>query len=115
MKKNFLISAIFRTLVWFPTLINIYLCWDNITIVLFILMSDYALNCISDSIMTFIDLWGEKKANLAILGNLEEDNVTKKPIEKSLEVRDVVFKYSKESKVTFRIDNIAIEKVTVIA
>lgn len=110
LKKNFLISAIFRTLVWFPTLINIYLCWDNITIVLFILMSDYALNCISDSIMTFIDLWGEKKANLAILGNLEEDNVTKKPIEKSLEVRDVVFKYSKESKVTFRIDNIAIEK-----
>lgn len=67
-------------------------------------------DCISDSIMTFIDLWGEKKANLAILGNLEEDNVTKKPIEKSLEVRDVVFKYSKESKVTFRIDNIAIEK-----
>ena len=110
LKKNFLISAIFRTLVWFPTLINIYLCWDNITIVLFILMSDYALNCISDSIMTFIDLWGEKKANLAILGNLEEDNVTKKPIEKSLEVRDVVFKYSKESKVTFRIDNIAIER-----
>ena len=110
LKKNFLISAIFRTLVWFPTLINIYLCWDNITIVLFILMSDYALNCISDSIMTFIDLWGEKKANLAILGNLEEDNVTKKPIEKSLEVRDVVFKYSKESKVTFRIDNITIEK-----
>lgn len=61
LKKNFLISAIFRTLVWFPTLINIYLCWDNITIVLFILMSDYALNCISDSIMTFIDLWVKRK------------------------------------------------------
>lgn len=43
-------------------------------------MSDYALNCISDSIMNFIDIWGEKKANLAILGNLEEDNYEKKPI-----------------------------------
>lgn len=109
LKKRFLIAAIFRTIVWIPTLINIYLCWDNMSVVLFILMSDYALNCISDSIMTFIDLWGEKKANLAILGNLEEDNVTKKPLEK-LNVKDVMFKYNKNSKVTFRIDNINIER-----
>lgn len=27
--------------------------------------------------MNFIDIWGEKKANLAILGNLEEDNYEK--------------------------------------
>lgn len=109
LKKNFLISTIFRTLVWFPTLINIYLCWDNMTIVLFILMSDYALNCISDSIMVFIDLWGEKKANLAILGNLEEDNIIKKPLE-NLNVKNVEFKYSDESNVTFKIDDILIER-----
>lgn len=78
------------------------------SVVLFILMSDYALNCISDSIMTFIDIWGEKKANLAILGNLEEDNIVKKPLE-SLNVKNVDFKYSNESNVTFRIDDILIE------
>lgn len=109
LKKRFLIAAIFRTIVWIPTLINIYLCWDNMSVVLFILMSDYALNCISDSIMTFIDLWGEKKANLAILGNLEEDNVIKKPLE-NLNVKNVKFKYSDESNVTFKIDDILIEK-----
>lgn len=108
LKKRFLIAAIFRTIVWIPTLINIYLCWDNMSVVLFILMSDYALNCISDSIMTFIDIWGEKKANLAILGNLEEDNIVKKPLE-SLNVKNVDFKYSNESNVTFRIDDILIE------
>lgn len=109
LKKRFLIAAIFRTIVWAPTLINIYLCWDNTSVVLFILMSDYALNCISDSIMNFIDIWGEKKANLAILGNLEEDNYEKKPIDK-LVIKDLVFKYSKESKTEFRIDDIIIER-----
>ena len=109
LKKRFLVSAIFRTLVWLPTLINIYLCWNNMPTVLFILMSDYALNCISDSIMTIIDLWGEKKANLAILGNLEEDSVIKKPLE-TLEVKNIEFKYSNESNVTFKIDNILIER-----
>lgn len=109
LKKRFLIAAIFRTIVWIPTLINIYICWDNMSVVLFILMSDYALNCISDSIMTFIDLWGEKKANLVILGNLEEDNVIKKPLE-NLNVKNVKFKYSDESNVTFKIDDILIER-----
>lgn len=109
LKKQFLVSSIFRTLVWIPTLINIYLCWNNMATVLFILMSDYALTCISDSIMTFIDLWGEKKANLAILGNLEEDNTDKKPLE-SLNVKDIEFKYSNESNVTFKISNILIER-----
>lgn len=109
LKKRFLIAAIFRTIVWIPTLINIYLCWDNMSVVLFILMSDYALNCISDSIMTFIDLWGEKKANLAILGNLEEDNIVKKPLE-SLNVKNVEFRYSDDSNVTFKINDIIIER-----
>lgn len=109
LKKRFLIAAIFRAIAWAPTLINIYLCWNNMSVVLFILMSDYALNCISDSIMTFIDLWGEKKANLAILGNLEEDNYEKKPIDKLI-VKDLVFKYSKESKTEFRINDITIKR-----
>lgn len=109
LKKRFLIAAIFRTIVWIPTLINIYLCWNNMSVVLFILMSDYALNCISDSIIEFIDLWGEKKANLAILGNLEEDNIIKKPLE-NLNVKNVKFKYSDESNVTFKIDDILIER-----
>ena len=109
LKKRLLNSVIFRTLAWLPTLINIYLCWDNMSVVLFILMSDYALNYISDSITMFIDLWGEKKANLAILGNLEEDNIIKKPLE-SLNVKEIEFKYSDDSNVTFKIDNILIER-----
>ena len=73
-------------------------------------MSDYAISNISNNIMDYIDTWGEKKANLKVIGNLKSDDSVKKPIEKSLEVRDVVFKYSKESKVIFKINNISIKK-----
>lgn len=41
--------------------------------------------------MEYIDTWGEKKANLKIIGNLKSDNSCKTPIEESLEVRDIIF------------------------
>lgn len=110
LKKQFVGTAIFRIIVWLPSLINIYLCWNNTSTVLFILMSDYALNSISTGIMCFIDFYGEKKANMAILGNLEEDHCIKKPLEVSLSITDVKFKYSKNSAVTFKIDDINIER-----
>ncbi len=109
LKKGILVSSIFKTLIWIPSLVNVYLCWNNKTVVLFILMSDYALSCISGSIMDFLDVYGDKKANLQIIGKLEKDNTDKKPLEK-LSVKDVVFKYSEDSKVEFRINDITIEK-----
>nr|DAY75432.1 MAG TPA: ABC-type bacteriocin/lantibiotic exporter [Caudoviricetes sp.] len=109
LKKGILVSSIFKTLVWIPSLVNVYLCWNNKTVVLFILMSDYALSCISGSIMDFLDVYGDKKANLQIIGKLEKDNANKKPLEK-LSVKDIVFKYSEDSKVEFRINDITIEK-----
>ena len=107
--KNLFISGIFRTIYWIPTLINVYLCWNNKAIVLFILMSDYSLNQISDCIMEFLNAYAEKKANMDIIGNLKNDTLEKKPLEK-LEIHDVSFKYSEDSKVEFRIDDITIEK-----
>ena len=110
LKKSLFVSIVFGALQWIPTILNVYLCWESTSTVLFILMSDYAISNISNNIMDYIDTWGEKKANLKIIGNLKSDDSIKKPIEKSLEVRDVVFKYSKESKVTFKINNISIKK-----
>lgn len=107
--KNLFISGIFRTIYWIPTLINVYLCWNNKAIVLFILMSDYSLNQISYCIMDFLNAYAEKKANMDIIGNLKNDTLEKKPLEK-LEIHDVSFKYSEDSKVEFRIDDITIEK-----
>lgn len=107
--KNLFISGIFRTICWIPSLINVYLCWNNKAIVLFILMSDYSLSQISDCIMEFLNAYAEKKANMDIIGNLKNDTLEKKPLEK-LEIHDVSFKYSEDSKVEFRIDDITIEK-----
>ena len=107
--KNLFISGVFRTIYWIPTLINVYLCWNNKAIVLFILMSDYSLSQISDCIMEFLNAYAEKKANMDIIGNLKNDTLEKKPLEK-LEIHDVSFKYSEDSKVEFRIDDITIEK-----
>lgn len=107
--KNLFISGIFRTIYWIPSLINVYLCWNNKAVVLFILMSDYSLNQISDCIMEFLNAYAEKKANMDIIGNLKNDTLEKKPLEK-LEIHDVSFKYSEDSKVEFRIDDITIEK-----
>ena len=64
--KNLFISGIFRTIYWIPSLINVYLCWNNKAIVLFILMSDYSLSQISDCIMEFLNAYAEKKANMDI-------------------------------------------------
>lgn len=107
--KNLFISGIFRTIYWIPSLINVYLCWNNKAVILFILMSDYSLNQISDCIMEFLNAYAEKKANMDIIGNLKNDTLEKKPLEK-LEIHDVSFKYSEDSKVEFRIDDITIEK-----
>lgn len=107
--KNLFISGIFRTIYWIPSLINVYLCWNNKAVVLFILMSDYSLSQISDCIMEFLNAYAEKKANMDIIGNLKNDTLEKKPLEK-LEIHDVSFKYSEDSKVEFRIDDITIDK-----
>lgn len=69
--KNLFISGIFRTIYWIPSLINVYLCWNNKAVVLFILMSDYSLSQISDCIMEFLNAYAEKKANMDIIGNLK--------------------------------------------
>lgn len=107
--KNLFVSGIFKMIYWIPTLINVYLCWNNKAVVLFILMSDYSLVQISDCIMEFLNAYAEKKANIEVIGKLKNDTLEKKPIEK-LEIHDVSFKYSEDSKVEFRIDDITIEK-----
>lgn len=107
--KKVSIRNMLNILAWIPT-VNIILCWDNKATVLFALMSDYAIECISNSISDILDIYGEKKANLKILGTLEPDNTNKKVPLELLRIKDVIFKYSKNSKVTFRIDDITIEK-----
>lgn len=107
--KNLFVSGIFKMIYWIPTLINVYLCWNNKAVILFILMSDYSLVQISDCIMEFLNAYAEKKANIEVIGKLKNDTLEKKPIEK-LEIHDVFFKYSEDSKVEFRINDITIEK-----
>lgn len=108
-KKQILGPSIFQTIIWIPSIVNVYLCWENKTTVLFILMSDYVLNCISNSIIDFLDAYSDKKSNIKILGKLKKDSTEKKPLEK-LCIKDVIFKYSKDSKVEFKINDITIEK-----
>ena len=106
--KKINIRNILNILAWIPT-INVVLCWDNKATVLFVLMSDYAIECIANSISDILDIYSDKKANLKILGTLEPDTNKKVPLE-ILRIKDIIFKYSKDSKVTFKIDDITIEK-----
>lgn len=109
LKKGLSVHSLYSIFQWIPTLINIGICWNSTPTVLFILMSDYCLTNVSDNITNFIDYIGEKKAQMAVIGQLEEDKIIKKPLEK-LVIKDVFFKYSPESKVEFRIDDILIER-----
>lgn len=109
LKRNFFLTIIYQAFSWVPTLLNVYICWNNMSAVLFILMSDYCLTNISDSITEFLNYYGDRKSNLKILGKLDSDTQLKKPLEK-LVVKDLIFKYSPDSKVEFRIDNITIRK-----
>jgi ABC-type bacteriocin/lantibiotic exporter with double-glycine peptidase domain len=109
LKKRALSYSAFGLLQWIPTVVNSFLCWNDISTVLYITMTDYVLSNIVSNTMSFLDLYSERKANLELLGNLQEDNQRKKNIE-DFRIDGVEFKYSDESKVTFKIDNIVIKK-----
>lgn len=104
------VGNLFNILIWVPTIINVSLCWDIKATVLFILMSDYSIINISNNICDIMDLYSEKKAQLSILGNLEPDNNIKVPLKDKLEIKNITFKYSEESDVIFKIDNVNIER-----
>lgn len=103
-------NNMFNIIGWIPTIVNVMLCWEDKSVVLFVLMSDYALECISGSIVNFMDYFSEKKANIKILGSLEPDDMERKSMKAFFNIKHVEFKYSPESKVTFFIDDLLIVK-----
>lgn len=108
--KKTIICNLFPLLYWIPTVINVPLCWNNKAVILFILMSDYSISNIAESICSIMDCYSEKVANLKILGSLEPDKNIKKPLEKELNIKGIEFKYSEDSNVTFKINHINIKK-----
>lgn len=100
---------IFFAISWIPCIANVYICWGDLETVLFIIMMDYSIYNITDRLSVIMDCYSDKVAQLKVIGKLEPDTVTKKPIEK-LRVGNIEFKYSDDSNVTFKIDNITIEK-----
>lgn len=104
------ICNLFGVITWIPTITNVFLCWSNLSVVLFIVMTDYAIHNISGSIADIMEIYTEKKSQLKVLGKLEPDNIERVPLGDKLTISDVAFKYDEKSEVSFIIDNITIEK-----
>lgn len=101
---------VFVILGWASAIINSYLCWDDKGTVLFLLMSDYIIENIAGTISGIFELYSDKKASLKLIGELEPDRSKKITLESSgLNINGVFYNYP-ESDVTFRIDDIKIEK-----
>ena len=97
-------------IMWIPTITNIYLCWGNMTDILFIIMMGYSIDNIAAYISMFMEGYSEKVSQLKVLGELEEDTDIREPIKDSIILKDIEFKYTDDSKVLFKIDRLTIEK-----
>lgn len=108
--RKLIFCNVFSILGWASAIINSYLCWDDKGTVLFLLMSDYIIENIAGTISGIFELYGDKKASLKLIGELEPDRSKKITLESSgLNINGVFYSYP-ESDVTFRIDDIKIEK-----
>jgi ABC-type bacteriocin/lantibiotic exporter with double-glycine peptidase domain len=97
-------------IMWIPTIANIYLCWGNMTDVLFIIMMGYSIDNIAAYVGMFMEGYSEKVSQLKVLGELEDDIDVREPIKDSIILKDIEFKYTEDSKVLFKIDELTIEK-----
>lgn len=108
--RKLVFCNVFSILGWASAIINSYLCWNDKGTVLFLLMSDYIIENIAGTISGIFELYGDKKASLKLIGELEPDRSKKITLESSgLNINGVFYSYP-ESDVIFRIDDIKIEK-----
>jgi ABC-type bacteriocin/lantibiotic exporter with double-glycine peptidase domain len=103
-------NVLFYTIMWIPTIIAVYFCWEDKATVLYVIMMSYVIDNIGGYISNFMDYYTEKSNQLDILGKLEPDTTEKSTMPNILEIRDIEFRYDVNNKngVLFKIDHLDI-------
>lgn len=107
-----ILNTLFYAVMWLPTFTAVWLCWEDTSTTLYVIMMSYVIDNIGGYISCFFDSYTEKKNQLEILGKLEIDDNNKAPISDKIEIKDVEFCYDPENEkaVRFNIDSLIILK-----
>ena len=106
------LTTIFYSIMWIPTLVAVWLCWEDMSTVLYVIMMSYVIDNIGGYISCIMESYTEKKNQLEILGKLEIDDNNRAPIKESIVIKSAAFTYDRESKKasTFIIKDLEIKK-----
>lgn len=106
------INCAFYTIMWIPSLMAIYFCWNDTPTVLYVLMMSYVIDNIGGYASGAFEAYTEKTNQLEILGNLKNDEAEKEGITGNIEINKAEFSYDPNNNeaVKFKIDYLKLEK-----
>lgn len=105
-------QCIFYTLYVSPVIVGLYLCWGNMATMLYIMMMNYVIDNVGNSICQAAEYYIDRKAQIEILGKLENDEKNKKQsLADELVLSGIEFKYNTDDDdaVLFKIDDICLK------
>lgn len=107
-----ILSIIFYSIMLIPTIAAVWLCWEDMSTVLYVIMMSYVIDNIGGYISCIMESMTEKKNQLDILGKLEADDKNRLPIDKSIVIEYAYFTYDKDNAKasTFIIKDLEIKK-----
>ena len=107
-----ILTVIFYSIMWIPTIAAVWLCWEDMSTVLYVIMMSYVIDNIGGYISCIMESMTEKKNQLEILGKLEADDKNRLPIDESIVIESACFTYDKDNTKasTFVIKDLEIKK-----
>ena len=105
-------NCLFGSIMWLPTILSIWMCWESTSTVIYIAMMSYIINNLISCASGAFESYTEKKNQLQILGKLQNDNTIKDNIKESIKIKNIEFSYNPDnsSSVKFKIDNLELVK-----
>lgn len=91
------LNVIFYSIMWLPSIAAVWLCWEDMPTVLYVIMMSYVIDNIGGYISCIMESMTEKKNQLEILGKLEADDKNRLPIDKSIVIKNACFTYDKDN------------------
>lgn len=106
------VNTLFYGIMWIPTAFSAFMCWEDTSTVLYVIMMSYVIDNIGGYIGMVMDNYSEKKNALKTLGNLEKDDKIRVNIGNELVIKNVKFSYDAENKdaVNFCINELQIKR-----
>lgn len=107
-----MLNVFMHMIMWTPSVAAIWFCWESESTVLYIIMMTYVIDNIGAYLSAIFENYTEKKNQLDIMGGLEADEKHKTPIEDSIVIKNVKFRYDVKNPdaVMFIIDDLVLER-----